>query len=147
MKTLLITFLVIISTLIYSGKKHACLFQNKDKGQLALDKVSTLPEVKNYLQKYHNRKAIAVLSRLPDKDFKYYCVKVGISDMGMLSTNFNFYIDPKTYQIFYADYFTEQGEQLLTLAQWRKWRELPVWQKWHCYKYQGEKLIIYACKP
>jgi hypothetical protein len=146
MKTALTTFLVIISTFTYSGKKHAYLFQNKDRGRIALDKVSELPEVSDYLRRYENRKAMAVLRQSPDKDFKYYCVKVGISDMGMLSTNFTFYIDPKTCQIFYADYFTEQGEQLLTIAQWRKLRKLPVWKKWHCYKYQGKKLTIYACK-
>jgi hypothetical protein len=119
MKTLitLLFFAFAILVQVTTPQSH-----KKDGGRIALDKVSLLPEVKVFLRQYKNRKAIAVLDGLLDKDSKYYRVKVGISDMGMLRTNFNFYINPKTDEIFYADYYTEQGEQtnLITVAQVQK---------------------------
>lgn len=147
MKILFIAFLFSTSTLRYTDKPHIYQSQKKGAGKIALDKVSDLPEVADYLRRYEKRKAMAVLYNSPGDNFKYYSIKVGITDIGLLSTNFDFYVDPKTYQIFYADHMTEQGEQLLTLEQWRKWRRLPVWQKWHCYKHLDKKLVIYACKP
>ncbi|MBD1387687.1 hypothetical protein IDJ75_20555 [Mucilaginibacter rigui] len=144
MKALLIILFFAFAELLQATAQQS---HKKDGGRVALDKVSSLPEVRDFLREYQNRKAIAILNGSPDKDSKYYSVKVGISDMGMLSTNFNFYIHPKTYEIFYADYFTDQGEQILTLTQWRRFRKLPVWQKWHCYNYKGKNLIIYPCEP
>jgi hypothetical protein len=62
-------------------KKHAYLVQNKDRGagKIALDKVSDLPEVSDYLQQIPKSQSngwyFIILRQSPDKDFKYYCDK------------------------------------------------------------------------
>ncbi|MFD0764082.1 hypothetical protein ACFQZI_04420 [Mucilaginibacter lutimaris] len=115
--------------------------------QIILSKVAAMPEVKSFMKKARASQPQITIERTPEKDFKYYWVKVGLSNLGMYRTASNFYVDPEVYKIYYVDNMTGQGEQLLTLTQWRKWRKLSVWQKWHCYQHKNKKLTIYPCKP
>jgi hypothetical protein len=102
--------------------------QNSRIEKVILDKVAALPEVRSFFKTAKKTQPALMIAGTPDKNRKYYWVKVGLSNLGIFRTSFDLYVDPKTYEVFYADYMTERGEQLLTLEQWRKWRKLPVWQ-------------------
>lgn len=121
--------------------------QSTKAERIILAKVGALPEVKSFVNIAKDSNPEIMIAKTPEKGFKFYWVQVGLGNLGRFRTNYDLYVDSKTYEIFYLDRFTDPGEQQLTLNQWRKWRKLPVWQKWHCYKYKGKKLTIYACKP
>ncbi|MFD0792373.1 hypothetical protein ACFQZX_02665 [Mucilaginibacter litoreus] len=116
------------------------------QGKAAINKVASLPEVKEFMQQAVKSHPKMMIAREPDKDFHYYWVKVGLGNLDMFRTNYDFYVDLKTNNVFYTDFYTESVEQKLTLSQWRRWRVLPGWQKLHCYHRDKKRLSFQACK-
>lgn len=103
--------------------------------QVILDQVRKLPEIKSF---FHNTpksyKPAIIIAGEPDSVSKYYWVKVGISNFDMFRTNFNFYIDPKTFEIRYLDELCNSGKCMITLQQWRHWRKTTGWKYPHTYR-------------
>ncbi|MEO7212860.1 hypothetical protein [Mucilaginibacter sp.] len=77
----------------------------------------------------------------PTKDLNYYWVQVGYGNGGMMRTIFHFYIQPKTFEVFYVDLATSRGGLgVLSLNKWRQLRNTPGWNKAHYYEYG--KLVV-----
>jgi len=92
------------------------------EGEKALDLVAKLPEVinaDNYVKKVTNgkRHLFSYLASEPNKDEPYYLVKVAEDNGSAYYTHFIFYVQPKTYQIFYMD---TVADQLIPEKQCRK---------------------------
>jgi hypothetical protein len=121
--------------------------QNIKTEKAILKKVIALPEFKLFFDTAKKSRPQLMIAGTPDKNRKYYWVKVGLANLEIFRTSFNLYVDPKGFKIYYLDSFTTSGTKLITLEQWRKWRNLPLWQQLHCYKYQEKRLIIYTCNP
>jgi len=73
-----------------------------------LNLVAKLPEVinaDNYVKKVTNgkRHLFSYVASEPNKDEPYYFVKVAEDNGSAYHTHFIFYVQPKTYQIFYMD--------------------------------------------
>ena len=101
---------------------------------IVLKKVTALPEIRSFMETAKASKPLVMIASGPDKDFKYYWVKAGISDFDIFRASYNFYVDPKTCEIFYVDFFTIKGnEGILTLKQWRHLRTVAGWDKPHYY--------------
>ncbi|MBL4675716.1 MAG: hypothetical protein JKY70_05860 [Mucilaginibacter sp.] len=138
-------FIISICLLATSGVAFS---QNKAEN-IAVDKVRALPETKSFMHTARKSQPELMVARKPDRDFNYYWIKVGLANLEQFRTSMDFYVDAKTGKIFYLDLITgdENGEQLLTLTQWRKWRKLPAWQQLHCFTGSGKNLKFKACDP
>lgn len=104
-----------------------------------LSALKRLPEVSGFLKKYKREKAMLVVQRTPDSTFKYYWVSVGISNFDMFRTASHFYVNPKTFQIYYLDFSDWSGMGLVPLRQWRRLRNDPRFNELH--KIKAGKLI------
>ncbi|MES2062668.1 MAG: hypothetical protein V4456_12155 [Bacteroidota bacterium] len=107
---------------------------------IILDKVATLPEVRSFIKTAKASHPALMIAGQPDKDFKYYWVKVGINNFDMFRTNYNFYVDPKTYEIFYFDTMADEGPQVISLKLWRRWYHTKGYNQMHTYK--AGRLIV-----
>jgi hypothetical protein len=125
-------FLLAISGAAYS--------QHNKAGDVILDKVAALPEVKSFIKIAKAPKPMLMIAGEPTKDSKYYCVKAGISNMDIFRTSYNFYVDPKTLKVFYKDIMVDEGDDILSLQQWRHWRTTQGFNQIHLYK--NGKLIV-----
>jgi hypothetical protein len=122
-----------ISAAVYS--------QNNKAEKIILDKVAALPEVRSFLKTAKASKPMVMIAGEPDKDFKYYWVKVGISNMDIFRTSYNFYVDPKTLKVFYKDTMVDEGDDMLTLQQWRQLRATKGFNQMHIYK-NGKPVVL-----
>ncbi|RWY57144.1 hypothetical protein [Mucilaginibacter gilvus] len=115
---------------------NAALQQKKTKADVAMDQVAAVPEVKAFLKKHASEKAILLLQGEPKNGRKYYWVSLGISNFERFRPTEHFYVDPKTWEVFYLDIFiSDGGDKILTLEQWRHWRKTPGWKKTHYYEH------------
>jgi len=107
------------------------------KGQIILSKVKVVPEVKAFLQTTPKEDKPMLMIET-DPDFKYYKVKLGISNKGMFRTTETFCVDPKTFEVYYWDVFADDisfsNLAIITLKDWRYWRTKPEWVKPHTWK-------------
>jgi hypothetical protein len=109
---------------------------------IVLDKVYALWEVKSFLLKTpKSYKPTLMIAAEPNPASKYYWVKVGISNFDIFRTNYNFYVNPKTFEIFYWDQLCDSENCNITLQQWRHWRNTPGFNKMHTYK-QGKLVVL-----
>jgi hypothetical protein len=104
-----------------------------------LDKVNALWEVKAYMQKYAGKHPALLLKDNPDSSFNYYTVKLGLNSDDMFHYECTFFVDPKTYQVYYWDALNDSNKGI-TLQQWRHWRNAPGFNKMHTYKHG--KLVV-----
>ena len=121
-----------ISAVVYS--------QNNKTEKIILDKVATLPEVRSFLKTAKASKPMLMIAGEPNIDSKYYWVKVGISNMDIFRTSYNFYLAPKNYQVYFMDTMVDSGNNILTLKQWRHWRTTQGFNQMHIYK--NGKLVV-----
>ena len=54
--------------------------------------------------------------------------------MDIFRTSYNFYVDPKNYQVYFMDTMVDSGNNILTLKQWRHWRTTQGFNQMHIYK-------------
>lgn len=109
---------------------------------LVLDKIDQLPEVKSFFKTTNKKyKPVSIFGDEPNEQCKFYWVKVGISNNDMLRSNFNFFIDKKTYKIFYLDVMCDSVPQYITLKQWRHWRNTKEFNSMHIFK-NGKLIVI-----
>jgi hypothetical protein len=104
-----------------------------------LSLLNKLPEVSGFLKLNKRDKPMLVIEREPDSAFKYYWVSVGVSNLGMYRTTTHFYINPKTFQIYYIDFMDWTGSGLVPLRQWRRLRNDSRFYSLH--KIKAGKLI------
>ncbi|PTQ95605.1 hypothetical protein C8P68_105110 [Mucilaginibacter yixingensis] len=127
MKSTFTTLVFCFLSLLISAQQKSV---NKNKGDIALDMVGKLPEVKKFVRQYKD--GALLLYKKPDSDFHFYWIKMGNNKVDMFATLENFYVEPKTYKVFYVDVFADFNP--ITLAQWRKWRNSPNFHELHTYK-------------
>jgi len=138
--------LSLLNTKISAQQKH--VESNKDKmADLVLDKVSEVPEVKEFLRsgKHSERKHVLMIDSEPHTSFKYYEVKMGY-DGDMFITLERFCVNPKTLKVYYWDVMADDAgfsnSAIISLTQWRKLRETALWNKPHTYN--SGKLVALA---
>ena len=68
------------------------------KGQIVLSKVNAVPEVKAFLLTTPQQDKPMLMIEA-DPDFKYYKVKLGISNKGMFRTTETLCVDPETFEV------------------------------------------------
>lgn len=93
----------------------------------ALTVVEKLPEVKTLKARFDKQNLdtshhfALLLGRKPDTSFKYYWVEVGDDTPVRFETYENFYVDPKSFIVYY-DYYdvVSDSVSVLTIDQWRK---------------------------
>lgn len=111
--------------------------------KLVIAKLKALPEIK----KHYNYKIKGgrpdILIDPPDTAAKYYRFQVGFSYPDIFRTYYWLSFDPKTLQVYYAD-FDDEGMQDITLQQWRYWRKRPEFDKPH--KWVKGKLVVVEYK-
>jgi hypothetical protein len=115
----------------FAGATHA---QSNKLEDIILKKVTALPEVESFMVAAKASKPLVMIAREPDKDFKYYWVKAGISNFDMFRTSYDFYVDPKTFSIFYLDMMVDQSPQVIPLKFRRRWYHTKGYNEMHTYK-------------
>jgi hypothetical protein len=114
----------------------------KTAAERALEIIAALPEVKDFMRNTpEDHQPDMMLAGEPDSTTKYYWVKVGISNLDLFRTSYNFYVDLKTMDIRYWDQLDE-NDSYITLKQWRHWRKTPGWTQRHTYK--NGKLVVWS---
>lgn len=119
------------------------LGNQQDSEQKITGIVAALPEVKKYLNDNKGLHPLVYFFQGPTATVPYYWVKVGISSGDKFWASHHFFVQPKTYKVFYRDMMVnniDPKNALLTLEQWRKWRSTPGYQKMHTYK--DGKLVV-----
>jgi hypothetical protein len=109
---------------------------------MVLDRIYALPEVTTFFRKYKKEKPI-MMDEEPNASCKYYFVQVGISNLDQFRSSYSFYIDPKTFKIYYWDTMDDSGDNpisLITLQQWRYWRHDPRFNEMHTFRHG--KLVV-----
>lgn len=104
-----------------------------------LSRLNRLHEVSGFLKKYKQEKAMLLVQRTPDSTFKYYWVSLGHISADIFRTAIHFYVNPKTFQIYYWDFMDWTGSGLVPLRQWRRLRNDPRFNELH--KIKAGKLI------
>jgi hypothetical protein len=148
--------LFFVSILLILGNSVFCKITNiprisqqnkKDKViDYVLDQVSGLPEVKAYFREHGNLKAKAAVLLYQDIDANSsrYWVKVGINRPDIFVTTYNFFVDPKTFKIYYFDTMDDSDDPdnaILTLRQWRKWRSDSRFKELHIFR-KGSIILV-----
>jgi len=87
---------------------------------IILAKMNSMPEVRNFIIKNKKERAALMIAREPDLSFKYYWVKLGISNFDMFRTTINYYVYPINLKIYVVDVMDTSGWGLISLKQWRK---------------------------
>ncbi|RYU89995.1 hypothetical protein EWM62_10645 [Mucilaginibacter terrigena] len=109
--------------------------QNNKSERIALSKIAALPEVKSFMKNAKASKPEMMSDLTAEKGFKYYWVKVGLGNMDMFRTRYDFYVDTKTFEIFFLDMMVEEGPTRITLKQWRRYNNTKEFNnKMHTYK-------------
>lgn len=132
--------------LLFTGLEKAAsaqflVSQYKPKNQTEktiLVKIKALPEIKEWLAA-HKKSHADLIFNIPDSPFEDYSIQIGIGE-DMFRTSYWLYINPKTYAIYFNDFFDESGSKAIPLEQWRYWRNKPGFFDLH--KWQHGKLII-----
>lgn len=66
-----------------------------------------------------DKKVSIMITQRPDVKFVYYWMQVGIDDKIRFQPVYNFYINPKTYNVIFYD---TAKDSLITIDKWRKTR-------------------------
>jgi len=127
------------------AKPHFYQTQPKKANEVILAKVKALPEVNRFMETAKSSKPELLIGREPDAHFKYYWVKVGLTNLDMFRTTFDFCVDPKTYKVNYWD-LLDKNQSMITLAQWRNLRTSPGFSKPHSYKKDKKGKLILVSK-
>jgi hypothetical protein len=105
-----------------------------------LSRLNRLPEVRSFIRKGKKEGAMLIVERKPGSTFKYYWVKLGLSNFDIFRTATDFYVNPKTHKIYFLDLMDNSGEALVPLQQWRRLRSDPRFYKLH--KIEADKIIL-----
>ena len=108
--------------------------------KMVLAKIRAIPEVRTYLKDNKKDEAMLMVARNPELGYKYYWIKVGVGNLGMFRTSYNFYVDPKTSKITIWDQL-DSASSNISLKRWRYWRNKPGYYDNHYYK--NGKLIVW----
>lgn len=121
---------------------HPHPHNNITSGRQALKRVRSLYEVKDFFAGTpKSYKPILIIDTEPYPGFKYYWIKMGISNFDMLRTTENFYVAQQTGKIYVWDQL-DTANSYIPLKQWRYWRSKAAFHKLHCYK--AGKLVALA---
>ena len=117
-----ILFLCPVSFSQSSSKKSWMYADISQKEMAILDTISNLREVRKerelLLQKFKGARILKQrIFKKPSKEFPFYWVKVTEDSQAVVSTHFNFYINPKTMEV---KFFDPEHDTLLTLNDWRR---------------------------
>jgi hypothetical protein len=125
--------LILFSLLFKANNTHLPHQANKDRTkQSILARIHQLPEIKEWFIAAKKSNPKLILDE-PDSQSKYCKVEVGISNFDRFRTNYWLYIDPKTFEIYYWDQL-DTANSIITLQQWRHWRQNQNFNKLHYYK-------------
>lgn len=113
-----------------SSQIHFAITSEKDKpvGQSSNDDtlyalVGKISEVKNLIASTNktspDKKVSIMIAQRPDVKFVYYWMQVGIDDKTRFQPVYNFYINPKTYNVTFYD---TAKDSVITIDKWRKTR-------------------------
>jgi hypothetical protein len=80
------------------------------------NKIEAIPEVKNLSYKKDSGKLSILIVQRPNNKFKFYWVQVGIIHSDRFEPIFNFYVRPRSFDIYYYDTTIDLIE---TLKDWR----------------------------
>lgn len=119
----------------------AAYCQSSKSEQVILGKVAALPEVKSFMKNSRASKPEIIMESTPDKNLKYYWVKVGVSNLDMFRTRYDFYVDPKTFEIYYLDMMVEEGPTHITLKLWRRYNNTKEFNN-QMHTYKNGKLVV-----
>jgi len=139
----IITFFILITTICGKGEIH---YQHKTKpakdASWAIKQIAALPEVKAFMRHAKKKNPCLQFNGIPDSASGYFWIKEGISNFDMFRTSTDYYIDPKTDQIYIADPMNEgpHAPNLVKLKVARLWGGTKYWAKPHIFK--GDKLIV-----
>ena len=115
----------------------------KPKNQIemkVLTKLKGLPEIKEHYGSKKNPKPDIIMGE-PYSQSKYYRFQVGFDYGDRFGTNYYLSIDPQTLQVYFDDFSDDESPgKSITLAQWRKWRTNPGFNKSH--KWVKGKLVV-----
>ena len=98
---------------IFSAFGQTTYVKTTNEENKAVGLVARLPEVidaDNYVRKASKgkRHLVSFLASHPTKDVPYYWVKVVEDNGGAFHAHFHFYVEPKSYKIFYLDIVTDK---------------------------------------
>lgn len=135
--------LITLCLTVSAQQKHRAT-ANKNLEELIFKKVEEVPEVKAFLEQGNHRQL--VIEDEPHAGFKYYEIRMGHGGGPMFLTLERFCVDPKTMQVYYWDTMADDvgfsNSAIISLAQWRKLKKTPLWNKPHTYK--AGKLVALA---
>ncbi|MET3979350.1 hypothetical protein ABIB62_001936 [Mucilaginibacter sp. UYP25] len=116
--------------------------QNSKSERIILSKVAALPEVRSFMKTARASKPQLMMEGTPGRDSKHYWVKVGLSNLDMFRTQYDFHVDPKTSEIFFLDRMVKEGPTAITLKQWREYYRSEAFNnKMHTYK-KGKLVVV-----
>jgi len=116
-------------------------YNNAEK--LALTQINALYEVKDFMRSASKDEPRLMVAGEPDSTSKYYWIKLGISNNGMFRTSDDFFVNPKTHNIYLWDQMDNSGEvpfHLVSLQRWRHWRHDRRYWNFHTFK--DNKLVV-----
>jgi hypothetical protein len=111
--------------------------QNSNLEEKAMAKVRQLEEVKSFMATAKANNPTLLIGTSPENPFKYYWIQVGLNNQEQIRTAYHLYVDPKTLKVFYVDFMVSDGKkgmEIITLAQWRHFRQYPAFNKMHYYR-------------
>jgi hypothetical protein len=129
-----IFILLTVITFSVSAQSNNSIKNAKEKEKLILSRLNHLPEVAQFLKAHKSSKAELLIARTPDETFKYYWVKLGVGNFDIFRTSTNYYVDPKSFHIYFIDDMDTSGMAILPIKQWRKIRSDPKFYKPHTFK-------------
>ena len=88
---------------------------SEDKAYTAIEAIAEIQQlIKNDTGKVWQ--LMMRTTRTPSANFKYYWIQVGQTNKASFYTQFNFYVDPKDFEVYMLDTKTDS---IFTVPQWR----------------------------
>lgn len=122
-----------------SAQLHKPATKRSEKWALA--KIAALPEVKKFMIYAKAEKPELLLQRSPDSTYHLYWISTGISNFGMFRTSVNYFVDPKSGQIYVGDVMNRDDDIDI-------WKPIPIElyrkdRRYHLpHKYVNGKLVV-----
>jgi hypothetical protein len=132
-------FIIIIARLSVRAQEAHLPIKKPLTEKMVLAKIRAIPEVRAYLKETKRDEAMLMIARNPEPGYKYYWIKVGVNNLDMFRTSYDFYVDPKTSKITIWDQLDSAGSNI-SLRKWRYWRNRPGYYDNHYYK-NGELIV------
>ena len=144
-KLIILTFSLFFGILCCHAQEMDSTYIPKNKTEkLVIAKIRALPEVKSFFEAAKKSNPDIMINP-PDKTYNYcYAMQVGLDNLEMFRTNYWLLIHPKTFKIYFWDFFSE-GNDYISLKAWRRYRNKSIFYKPHIWV--NDKLVVIKEKP